>query len=274
MRNRYSWKTLIGEIIIAIIGLAYIIPLYFVFNTSVKTSKEVFASTMGLPEQMQWENFKTVWEKGVAKGLVNSLIITLISVAILVILGAMASYVIARRTNWLTKTVYWLTLLGIMIPFQLSIIFIYYVFAKAGLTGNRIGMILLWSGVWMPMTIVLYTGFMRQLPKDYEEAARIDGARPWRIFWKVVFPLQRPVTGTVAVVMGLFTWNDFFASNIFLGGSKIMTLPVAIYQFVGQYVSKWNLIFAAVLVAIVPVIVLFLFTQRQMIKGFAGGMKG
>lgn len=274
MRNHYTWKTLIGEIIIAIIGLAYIIPLYFVFNTSVKTSKEVFESTMGLPEQMQWENFRTVWEKGVAQGLVNSLIITLVSVAILVILGAMVSYVIARRTNWLTKTVYWLALLGIMIPFQLSIIFIYYVFAKAGLTGNRIGMIILWSGVWMPMTIILYTGFMRQLPKDYEEAARIDGASPWKIFWKVVFPLQRPVTGTVAVVMGLFTWNDFFASNIFLGGSKIMTLPVAIYQFVGQYVSKWNLIFAAVLVAIVPVIVLFLFTQRQMIKGFAGGMKG
>lgn len=274
MRKHYTWKTLIGEIIIAVIGLAYIIPLYFVFTTSVKTSKDVFKSTMGLPEHLEWENFKTVWEKGVAKGLVNSLIITLISVAILVILGAMASYVIARRTNWLTKTVYWLTLLGIMIPFQLSIIFIYYVFAKAGLTGNRIGMIILWSGVWMPMTIILYTGFMRQLPKDYEEAARIDGAKPWRIFWKVVFPLQRPVTGTVAVVMGLFTWNDFFASNIFLGGSKIMTLPVAIYQFVGQYVSKWNLIFAAVLVAIVPVIVLFLFTQRQMIKGFAGGMKG
>lgn len=274
MRNHYTWKTLIGEIILALLGLCYILPLYFVFTTAVKSDKEVFSTAMGFPADFHWENFKTVWEKGVAKGLVNSLIITLVSVVILVILGAMVSYVIARRTNWLTKTVYWLALVGIMIPFQLSIVFIYFVFAKMGLTGNHIGMIILWSGVWMPMTIILYTGFMRTLPKDYEEAARIDGASPWKIFWKVVFPLQRPITGTVAVVIGLYTWNDFFASNIFLGGSKVMTLPVAIYQFVGQYVSKWNLIFTAVLVAIVPVIILFIFTQKQMIKGFAGGMKG
>lgn len=274
MRKRYSAKTLILEIVIALIAIAFCLPLYFILTTSVKTNAEVYTTAMGFPEEFQWSNFSYVWQNGIAESLFSSLLITLVSVVFLIIIGSMASYVIARRTYGLSKFVYWMALLGIMIPFQLSIIFIYVAFNKVGLAGNYLGMIVLWVGVWQPMTIILYTGFMRALPRDYEEAARIDGAKPFRIFWRVVFPLQRPITGTVAIIIGLFMWNDFFASNIFLGGTKVKTLPVAIYQFVGQYVSKWNLVFAAILVAIVPVIIIFIILQKKMIQGFAGGMKG
>lgn len=156
---------------------------------------------------------------------------------------------------------------------QLSIIPLYVAFRPLGLVGTYLGMIILWVGVLMPLVVFLYTGFVRSLPKDYEEAARIDGAGTFRVYRSIVFPLLRPVTGTVAILTGLFIWNDFFVSLIFLGGSTVQTLPVAIYGFVGEYVSQWNFVFAAVIIAIVPIAIFFIFAQRQFIKGFAGGIK-
>jgi raffinose/stachyose/melibiose transport system permease protein len=125
----------------------------------------------------------------------------------------------------------------------------------------------------MPLTVFLYTGFVRQLPRDYEEAAYIDGASRLRTFLLVVFPLLRPVTATVAVLASVIVWNDFFVQLVFLAGSPRQTLPVMIYSFVGQFTSEWNLIFAAIVVTITPVLAFYLFAQRQLIRGFSGGIK-
>ena len=274
MRNKYSGKTLIGEIIVCILALLFILPLFFVVTTALKPKDEIFTGVMTMPTHPEWSNFDTVWKAGVGDSFLNSLIITLCSVVLLVMIGSMCAYVLARRTGPLSSGLYIMFVVGIIMPFQLSIVPLYVAFQKAGLAGTMLGMIVLWVGVFMPLTITLYTSFIRQLPKDYEEAARIDGARAMRIFYRVIFPLLRPVTGTVAIITGLFIWNDFFASVIFLGGSSSQTLPVAVYSFVGQYISKWNLVFAAILVAILPFIVFFILTQKQMIRGFAGGMKG
>jgi raffinose/stachyose/melibiose transport system permease protein len=239
-----------------------------------KPGEEIFTSALQFPEHPAGENFGTVWKGGVAQAFVGSIVITLCSVIGLIVIGSLCSYVLARRKGRLSNGLYIMFMMGIIIPFQLSIIPLYVSFHSVGLTGNYLGMIILWIGVFMPLTIMLYTGFVRQLPRDYEEAARIDGAGTLRIFVRVVFPLLRPVTGSVAIITGLFIWNDFYASLIFVGGSKVQTLPVAIYSFVGQYVSRWNLVFAAILVAIVPVVIFFVMAQKQMIRGFAGGMKG
>ncbi len=102
----------------------------------------------------------------------------------------------------------------------------------------------------------------------------MDGARLWRTYIRVVFPLLRPVTGTVAILTGLFIWNDFFASLIFLGGSSHQTLPVAVYSFVGDYVTQWNLVFATVIIALLPLLAFFLLAQKQLIRGFSGGIRG
>lgn len=274
MNDRYGAKTFITEIIVLIAALLFCLPLYFVVSISLKPGDEIFESALVFTDNPQWENFPVVWNAGVANAFVSSVVITVGSVVLLVILGALCSYVLARRPGRLSNGLYIMFVLGVIIPFQLSIVSIYTVFQSVGLAGNCLGMIILWVGVMMPMAILLYTGFVRQLPRDYEEAARIDGAGTLRIFARVVFPLLRPVTGSVAIITGLFIWNDFYASLIFVGGSKVQTLPVAIYSFVGQYVSRWNLVFAAILVAIVPVVIFFVMAQKQMIRGFAGGMKG
>jgi raffinose/stachyose/melibiose transport system permease protein len=274
MRKRYGPKTLVGEILVAFLALLFILPLYFVVSVSLKPKDEIFTSALKFSAHPEWGNFAAVWNAGVQEALMSTAIITVGSVVALIIVGSLCAYVLARRKGRLSSGFYLMFILGITVPFQLSILPIYYVFNKLGLVGTHLGMIILWVGAFMPMTILLYTGFFKQLPKDYEEAARIDGAKTIRIFMQVIFPQLRPVTGSVAIIIGLAVWNDFFASLIFVGGSPARTLPVVIYSFVGQYVSQWNLVFASILLALLPVIIVFIFMQKHMIKGFAGGMKG
>ena len=135
-------------------------------------------------------------------------------------------------------------------------------------------MIVLNIGLLMPLSVFLYTGFIRALPRDYEEVARVDGAGLFRTYTRVVLPLLKPITGTVAVLTGVIVWNDFFVSLIFLSGSRYQTLPVALYSFQGDVVSRWNLLFAGVAITIAPVLAFYLFAQRRLIQGFTAGVKG
>ena len=139
---------------------------------------------------------------------------------------------------------------GIVVPFQLGVIPLYVALREYHLIGTYFGMILLHGGLLMPLTVFLYAGFIRALPREYEEAAQVDGAGLIRTLVQVVLPLLRPITGTVAVLTGLFCWNDFFLPLIFLSGSKNQTLPVAVFQFVGNYTEQWNLIFPTVVIAL------------------------
>ncbi len=174
----------------------------------------------------------------------------------------------------MSNVVYLLFVIGIILPFQLAIIPLYVAMLHLGLLGTYFGMIVLNVGLLMPLTVFLYTGFIRALPRDYEEAARVDGAGTLRTYAKVVFPLLMPFTATVAVVVGIVIWNEFFVALIFLGGSRYQTVPVALYSFVGDDVARWNLIFAGLAITIAPIILFFVFAQRQLVRGFSAGVKG
>jgi raffinose/stachyose/melibiose transport system permease protein len=143
-----------------------------------------------------------------------------------------------------------------------------------GLVGNYTGFILLNVGLHIPFVVFLYTGFIRALPRDYEEAARIDGAGILRTYGQVVFPLLLPITATVAVLVGISVWNEFFVALVFLAGSHIETLPVALNLLNGDYTARWNLIFAGVTIVIAPILALYLFAQRHLIRSFTAGAKG
>jgi raffinose/stachyose/melibiose transport system permease protein len=126
----------------------------------------------------------------------------------------------------------------------------------------------------LPLTIFLYAGYIRTIPLAYEESARIDGASDFQVFTLVLFPMLRPVTGTVLIIAGVFMWNDFMIPLLYLSGSNWATIPVRIYSFVDTYVTEWGNVFASLLIGIAPVVVMFLLLQRHMIKGFASGVKG
>jgi raffinose/stachyose/melibiose transport system permease protein len=271
---RYTWRSFSRELTLLALAVIWWVPFYFLVVVSLKPTEEIFVTPTSFPDELAFGNYPDAWnEAGLGRALVNSMVITGGSVIALIALGSLAAYAIARRPGKLSGALYLLFVLGIILPFQLGLVPTYVVLREVGLVGTYAGMILLYTGIWMPMSVFLYTGFLRALPKEYEEAAQVDGATLLRTFRRVVFPLLRPVTGTVAILTGLIIWNDFFLSLIFLSGTPNTPLPVRVYGFVGEFASRWNLIFAAVAVSIVPVFLFFLFAQRQLIRGFTGGIK-
>jgi raffinose/stachyose/melibiose transport system permease protein len=264
--------------VLVAVAAFFCIPFYILFILSVKPGSDLFTNALNFPTDPSFHNYSDVWNQksqvSMGRAMLNSLIITAGTVTCLVVIGSLCAYTLARRRSRLSTLLYFLFVLGIIIPFQLGIVPLYVAFRNLGLVGSYIGMIILWVGIATPVSVFLYTGFMRALPADYEEAARVDGASTLRMFVRVVFPLLRPVTATVAILTGLFVWNDFFVSLIYLGGSTRQTLPVSIYSFVGEYSTQWNLVFAAIVIALLPVMLFFVLAQRKLIEGFSGGIRG
>lgn len=276
--SSYTRRTFGRELLLLIGALVFCLPLYLLITISMKEPDEVVADPLGLPRDPSLDAFGVAWREagvdGLGSAMLSSFVITVGSVLCLIAIGSLGAYVLARRPGRLSTGLYVLFLLGFIVPVQLAIIPLYVVFNQLGLVGSLAGMVVLYTGMMMPLAVFLYTGFFRALPKEYEEAAQVDGAGQLRTYVKVIFPLLTPVTGTVAILAGMVIWNDFFIPLIFLAGSDHETLPVAVYSFVGEYSAQWSNIFAAVLVSTAPVILFYLFAQRQLIRGFSGGLKG
>lgn len=276
---RYTKLTALREFLFWLAALVFLLPFYFLVTTSLKSDREVItSSTLAPPVAPDFSNFLKVLtatgNSNVIMGLVNSIIITAGSIVLMVLLGSLTGYVIARSTRRWSRAVYYLFLVAIVLPTQLGTVPLYIGARSLGLTGSAWGMIILYTGMLLPLAIFLYAGFFRGLGTEYEEAATIDGASRTQIFFRIVLPLMSPATGTVAILAGLIVWNDFFTSLIFLGGSANQTLPVAMYYYIGSLVSAWNQIFAIVIVSMIPILAFYLFAQKRFIQGFAGGLKG
>ncbi|WZH38349.1 MAG: carbohydrate ABC transporter permease [Microbacterium enclense] len=276
---RYTKFTAVREVLVWVVTLIGLLPLYILVATALKSDKEALSSSaIAPPTSIDLGAFVSVLtatgRNSIPMSILNSVIITGGAILGLVLFGSVAAYVIARRTRKWTTITYYLVLIAIILPAQLGTVPLYIGARSIGLTGNAFGMIVLWIGILMPLSVFLYASFFRGLSTEYEEAAVIDGASPVQAFFRVVLPLMAPATGTVAILAGLIVWNDFFNSLIFLGGSTTQTLPVAMYTYVGGLVSAWNKIFAVVIISMIPILLFYMFAQKRFIQGFAGGLKG
>jgi raffinose/stachyose/melibiose transport system permease protein len=275
---RYSNRTLYRELILLLVAAFFLIPVYFLIVLSLKSTRDVYTAPDSFPTNPVFGNYASAWKGAgtlsLSRALLNTVIITSGSVLGLILVSSLCAYTIARRTSRMSTALYLLCLIGIVIPFQLGLVPLYVAMHRLSLMPSYFGMILLNIGLWLPLAIFLYTGFIRAIPRDYEEAAQVDGAGLFRMYRRIVFPLLRPVTGTVAILTGVFTWNEFFVPLIFLSGSKYQTVPVALYLFVGENTSQWNIIFAGVVIALLPALLFYLFAQRQLIRGFTSGIRG
>ena len=276
---RYTKLSLLREVGIWALALVFLSPFYFLVTTALKSDGEVFTtSALAPPTRPDFSNFEAVLtaqgNSNVVLGLMNSVFITAGSIVGLIVLGSVTGYVISRSTSRWSKSAYYLFLIAIILPNQLGAVPLYMGARSIGLTGSAWGLVVLYTGMLLPLSIFLYANFFRGLGTEYEEAATIDGATRTQIFSRIVLPMKAPDTATVAMFAGLIVWNDFFTSLIFLGGSSNQTLPVAMYYFIGSLVSQWNSIFAIVIVSMIPILAFYLFAQKRFIQGFAGGLKG
>lgn len=276
---RYTKLSALREIGFWLLAVVYLAPFYVLIATALKPDSEVFStSALAPPKSPTMQNFTHVLSAGgesdIKVGLANSLFITTGSVIVLVLLGSLTGYVIARNTRRWSRALFYLFLVAIVLPIQLGTVPLYIGARALHLTGSAPGMIVLYGGLLLPLSVFIYAGFFRGLGTDYEEAAVIDGASPGQIFFRIVLPLMAPATGTVAILAGLIIWNDFFTPLIFLGGSDQQTLPVAMYYYIGSLVSQWNQIFAIVILSMIPILAFYLLAQKRFMQGFSGGLKG
>ncbi|WP_136708315.1 carbohydrate ABC transporter permease [Agromyces sp. H66] len=273
LRNGYGRPVL--ELVMVALTVVYLFPLYILVVTSFKRPVDVAGNPVAPPPDLYLGNYETAWfGADLGRAMVNSVVITSLSILGAVVIGAMAAYAIVRGSRrWSTPTLM-LFLLGLMIPAQLGMVPLYMLMRDLGLLQTYWSVIIVNTGALMPMTVFLYAGFLRTQSPAYEEAARIDGATWWQTFWRVVFPLLRPVTGTVVIINAINVWNDFLTPLLYLSGSSSRTLPVAVFSFRGEYASEWGIIFAGLVIAALPVLIVYFFLQRHIIQGFGGGLKG
>jgi raffinose/stachyose/melibiose transport system permease protein len=273
--NRYRPRTFLLEILMVAVGVAFLFPVYALITLSFKDASQISSSPLALPHPPTADNYTEAWSAASLGGaLLSSTLITVVSLVLLIAIGSCGAYFLARTGTRLGYGLYILFLLGIVLPFQLGMIPLYNLFSRLDLIGSYQAIILFYTGIQLPFTIFLYTGFIRALPQEYATAALVDGATHLQAYTRIVFPLLRPITGTVLILNAVFIWNDFFTPLLYLGGSDHETIPVRIFAFVGQYVSDYGLVFAGLVLGAIPILVVFLLLQRYVIKGFASGLKG
>lgn len=272
--NRYTWRTGTLEGVMIVVALIFMVPVYVLINLSVRRQSDL-SSPLAPTAQPTLDNFSNAWaQSGLGQAMANSAIITVVSVGLLVVLGSLSAYGLSRATARWSAPAFYLFMIGLLVPFQLGLVPLYRNFAALGLLGTMVPLVIIYVGLRLPFTLFLYTTFLRQIPAEYEEAASLDGAGTFGRFRRVVFPLLRPITGTVIILNGLFVWNDFLTPLLYLSGSPNRTVPIAVYSFVNENTTVWPLVFAALLISVIPVLLAFFVFQKTLIQGFASGIKG
>lgn len=249
------------------------VPLWMVIVNSLKPAKEAKMIGLGLPQQWNFiENYRTVIVEGhLIKGFFNTLLLTVCSVALVIIFGSLASWVLARKKSKHSSILYYILISGILIP--PAIIASIRVLKILHLYGTYPGIILFYTGVFLPLVIFFTTGFIKTIPMELEEAAKIDGATPAGIFFKIIFPLLRPVRMTSIVFVSMFIWNDFIYPFYFTVSSSQHTMTLGLFYFISRFYReiRWELVFTDVILVSLPLILVFIFAQKSIVSGIMGG---
>ncbi len=270
--RRTPWGVLQPVVALAAVVLLIGMPLWIVVVTAGKTQAEALNPNLALPATWQLaENVSAVWEQGrVSTAFFGSLLVMVPAVIGVLVLGSLASWVLARRTTRTNAVLYALAISGIVLP--PAVVTIVLLLRQLGLAGTAVGMIGVYMGMYMSTVIFFVTGFVRTIPHELEEAARVDGAGPLRVFRTVILPLLVPVLSTATILICLYVWNDVFYAFFVVGG-RLDTLPLNLFQVAsaGLYLDNWHLIFAYVVLMSLPLLVVFVVAQRKIISGITSG---
>ena len=278
--HRRQWRKIAREIVwhavMLLVSAVVLLPIIMVVLGSFKSVPEFFDRPYGLPQAFDPFNYVKAWdEANLQRATLNSLIATVFGVAISTVLACLAAYGLARYSFPLRMPLRLMFVGGLVVPVQLIIIPIFVIFREIGLLGSIWSLVLVYSVFGIPLAVLVMTGFFQALPRDLEEAARIDGASHLEIFWRIMLPLTRPALAAVVILNGVWMWNDFFLGLVLLTREESQTLPVGIMSFRGAYSTEWGLIFASVCISVAPVVVAYLLLSRQFIAGLtAGSVKG
>lgn len=263
------------NVLLIILSILMIYPLVIIVITAFKPNLEVLTNPTGLPISPTFDNFVTSWNEANFTNLfANSILLTLVSMTIATFVAALASYAIVRQATKIGSGIYLLLAAGIFLPMQLALVPQFRVVRDLGLINSYAGVILLYIAGALPFGVFLMAAFMRQVPREIVEAAIIDGAGYFQLFWRIFFPLARPAVATFWVLQGVGVWNDYLVPQLLLTDPGKRTLTTGVLYFKAQYLADWGNIMAAVLIMSLPILLLFVFAQRYFVSGlYAGAVK-
>lgn len=274
-RSRLGLGRRLGDVTLFVAVFAIFAPLLLTVFASLRTPAEVAKNPLGLPLNPTLDNFKIAYDRmDYAVSVVNTVVILVGSLVIIVGFGALAAYPLARLTRRWTTAAYRFLLLGMSLPIFVIIGPLFVLQRDLGLLDSRLGVILTYSGLFLPVAIFFYTSFIRQIPIELEEAASLDGAGTFRILWVVVFPLMRPITATLGIYLTLHIWNDLVVPLVFLSDPAKRTVMVNAYANINPYTVDPTELFPAAILGVLPLVVIFVFMQRRVVAGLTmGGVK-
>jgi raffinose/stachyose/melibiose transport system permease protein len=262
-----------GFTLLALFAVVYAFPVIVSFMSAFKSNGEILRNPVALPEGFHLENFVFLFTRTqIPRAIFNTFFLTALSEILIVLIVPMSSYAIVRFPSKWTNAIYAFFVGGMMIPFQAYMIALFREIKTIGLFGTFSGTILIYVSGAVAFGTLLFTSFIKTtVPVEIEESARIDGANALELFWKIVFPLLAPCTASMIILNGLGIWNDFLMPSLMLNVKQPSTLNVVIFNFVGQYNTRWNVVFAGAVICIVPAIGIFIALQKYFIKGIAAG---
>lgn len=272
MKKKISIYHIVCAVILLIMVIICIYPIVWMFFGSMKDKAEFYTNIWGLPKQIHLDNYIAAWKNAdLGRRFINSLIVTLGSMCIMIPVTSCAAYAVARLNFKGKNLIYMYLLLGIMIPAGVLGIPTFTVAMKMGLLNSHFGLMLIYAAQNIAMGMFIMRGFFISLPRELEEAAMIDGCSRFGCFVRIIVPLARAGVATQVIFNGLTIWNDYFTANIMITKDELRTLPLSIANFVGKHFTNYPELFAMLTMATIPVIIVFVLSQKSFIEGVAAG---
>jgi raffinose/stachyose/melibiose transport system permease protein len=270
--NETRWGNAIALTLIGIASFGSLLPIALAILNAFKTTAEINLNPLGLPGRMQWGNFISAWRNAsLGSSLLHSAEVAGLTILMVCLTAAPCAYVLARQQGrgWRFLNFYFMA--SITVPVQLYLFPLYFLFAKLGLVNSIPAVALIYTAMFSPFAIFLLRTYVLAIPQALEEAAQVDGAKPWQTFLYVILPMMRPGLLTTAIIVGLNAWNEFVIAVTFLQTDNNVTAIVKFYSLTGQYSTDWGEMLAAAVIIVLPVVVVFVLLQRRFIEGMTAG---
>ena len=260
------------QIILIANTVIMLMPIVIMVFSAFKTTPQIFQSPFGIPDFGNITNFIKIWtQTNFLRYLLNSFVVTGASMALILTLGTMAAYAIARYEFWGAGLILMFFLAGLTLPLKLAIIPLFMLMRDLGVLNNQLSLIFVYTAMGLPTTVFILTGFIRTLPSELEDAARMDGASEARIMWSIMLPLVRPAMVIAGIQNVVPIWNDFFFPLVFIQRDNLKTLPQGLTTFMGEYTTDWGVLFSGLTLSAAPIIIIYIVLSKQFISGMTSG---
>lgn len=262
--------------ILILFAIVNVYPIFWMVMNSFKTAQDFSKNKLGLPEKFIFQNYIDAWNTANFQDFfINSMIVSVTAVIITVLFGALAAYFLSRFSFKMNRLIYGFFIFGLLVPIHATLVPMFIFMQNIGLLNTRLALILPYVAFNLPITIFLLYSFMKSFPKDIEESAIMDGASILRIFWSIILPMSKPAIATVTILSFINNWNEFVFALVLINDSALQTLPLGLQNFAGQYSTNYVAQMSGLTMALIPILIVFLFLEKEIVKGMtAGAVKG